>query len=260
VKTFLVAAVFLLWVPFSHAQRGRGAQPPASAQAAAAIDLTGYWVSLVTEDWSWRMVTPLKGSYPSIPLNEAGRKIAEAWDPAKDEAEGNQCKSYGAANIMRVPTRLHITWQDQNTLRIDTDAGMQTRLFNFRPTAPPAGPPTWQGYSVANWEYPGGGQTKGSRPGGSLKAVTKGMKAGYLQKNGVPVSSDAVITEHFYRTAEADGVSMLIVTTLVDDPTYLAVKPERASPGDQFGPFIRSTQFIKLPDASGWNPQPCTAR
>ena len=261
-RILAITAVLLFSLPsyIDAQQRGRGAQPPASAQASAAIDLTGYWVSLVTEDWSWRMVTPLKGSYPSIPLNAEGQKIAEAWDPAKDEAEGNQCKSYGAANIMRVPARLHITWENENTLRIDTDAGMQTRLFNFRPTPAPAGPPTWQGNSVASWEYPGGERARGSRPGGSLKVVTKGMKPGYLQKNGVPVSGNAVVTEHFYRTAEANGVSMLIVTALVDDPTYLAVKPERVSPGDQYGPFIRSSQFIKLPDASGWNPTPCTAR
>jgi hypothetical protein len=261
-KFFTVAAVVLFSLPsFVHAQqRGRGAQPPASGQAGTPIDITGYWVSLVTEDWSWRMVTPLKGSYPSIPLNAAGKKIADAWDPAKDEAEGNQCKSYGAANIMRVPTRLHITWQDDNTLKIETDAGQQTRLFYFAPKQPPAGAPTWQGNSVANWEYPGGEPTRGSRPGGSLKVVTKGMKPGYLQKNGVPVSGDAVITEHFFKTPEINGDTLLIVTTLVDDPTYLAVKPERVSPGDQYGPFIRSSQFKKLPDASGWNPTPCSAR
>ncbi len=32
---------------------------------------------------------------------------------------------------MSVPGRLHITWQDANTLRIDTDAGRQTRLVRF---------------------------------------------------------------------------------------------------------------------------------
>jgi len=51
-----------------HAQRGRGqAAANVPAKASAPIDLTGYWVSLVTEDWRWRMVTPAKGDYPSIP-------------------------------------------------------------------------------------------------------------------------------------------------------------------------------------------------
>src|ERR1051326_8142985 len=103
-----------------YAQRGGAAASPAAAKASAPVDLTGYWVALVTEDWRWRMVTPAKGDYPSIPLNAEGRRVAGAWDPAKDEAEGNQCKSYGAGNIMRQPGRLHITWENDNTLRVDT--------------------------------------------------------------------------------------------------------------------------------------------
>src|SRR5438477_11831847 len=99
---------------------------PALAQAPAGrvgspVDFTGYWVSPVFEDYRWRMVTPLKGDAASVPINAEARKIVDAWDPARDEAEGNQCKAYGAAAIMRVPGRLHITWQDDTTLRIDTD-------------------------------------------------------------------------------------------------------------------------------------------
>src|SRR4051812_26266623 len=112
-----------------HAQRGRGA--PANPRAGAAIDLTGYWVSVISEDWKFRMVTPKKGVYDSLMLNAEGRRVADAWDPAKDEAAGEQCRAYGAANIMRMPGRLHITWQDDTTLKVDTDAGTQTRLFHF---------------------------------------------------------------------------------------------------------------------------------
>ena len=80
-------------------QGGRGAQPPRSPKDAAPVDLTGYWVSLVTEDWRWRMVTPLKGDSASIPVNQAAKKVMNDWDPAKDEAAGLQCKSYGAGAI-----------------------------------------------------------------------------------------------------------------------------------------------------------------
>ena len=110
---------------------GRGAQPPRTPRAAAPVDFTGYWVSVVTEDWRWRMVTPARGDFAGVPLNATARKIGQAWDPAKDEAEGNQCKAYGAAGIMRVPGRLHITWQDDTTLKIETDQGTQTRLLQF---------------------------------------------------------------------------------------------------------------------------------
>ena len=129
-----------------------GSQQPKSAQAAAPVDFTGYWVSVVTEDWRWRMVTPIKGDFASIPLNDAGRRIGNAWDPAKDEAAGEQCKAYGAAAIMRVPGRFHITWDNDNTLKIETDAGTQTRLLHFN-SPPPAGTAaSWQGYSNATWE------------------------------------------------------------------------------------------------------------
>src|SRR5947209_5605188 len=81
-------------------------------RSSAPVDLTGYWVSVVTEDWLYRMVTPAKGDYSSVPLNAEGRKTADAWDPSKDEAAGNQCKAYGAPALLRIPGRLHITWQD----------------------------------------------------------------------------------------------------------------------------------------------------
>ena len=116
-----------------YAQRGAGrGGPPPAAREAAALDLTGNWVSVVVEDWKWRMVTPKKGVYDSLPLNAEARKVADSWDPAKDEAAGEQCRAYGAANIMRLPGRLRISWEDANTLRVDTDAGTQSRLLRFR--------------------------------------------------------------------------------------------------------------------------------
>src|SRR5687767_14274748 len=169
----ILAVVFLL-VPPLAAQAppaGRGAPPPAPRESAA-VDLTGYWVSVVVEDWKWRMVTPKKGVYDSLPLNPAARKIADTWDPAKDEAAGESCRAYGAANVMRIPGRLHITWEDGNTLRIDTDAGTQTRLFRFGAPAATAGEPTWQGQSVAEWEFASG---RGPARTGNLKVVTTNL-------------------------------------------------------------------------------------
>src|SRR5438552_9832449 len=127
----LLAASALFCAAFRANCQNPGAAALAAAKAQATIDLTGYWVSFVTEDWRYRMITPPKGDYAGVPMTPEARRIADAWDPAADETAGSQCKSYGAAAIMRVPTRLHVTWQDDNTLRIDTDAGTQTRLFQF---------------------------------------------------------------------------------------------------------------------------------
>ena len=251
-KLLVVTAMALsVTAPVSLYAQGRGGQAPANAQAAAPVDLTGYWVSVVTEDWRYRMVTPVKSDYPSIPLNPEGRKVADSWDPAKDEAAGNQCKSYGAGNVLRVPERLRITWDNDNTLKVDTDAGQQTRLFRFGRTQAPSGEPAWQGDSAAQWEFAGGGRGRrgqGAATAGNLKVVTTHMKPGYLQKNGVPYSGNAVVTEYFSRTMEGNGDSWLIVTTVVEDPQYLTAR------------FVRSTHFKKQADSSGWNPTPCAAR
>jgi hypothetical protein len=148
----------------AHAQRGRGAgagqaQTP---QAAAPIDLTGYWVSIVNEDWRWRMVTPPKGDYASIAnlMTAEARKIADAWDPSQD----GSCLAYGAAGLMRIPTRLHVTWENENTLKIDTDAGQQTRRLVFGASAEAPATRSLQGFSVAEWEL--AGARRGGGPGG----------------------------------------------------------------------------------------------
>lgn len=233
-----------------EAQRGAGGGPRGGGpRVAAPVDLTGYWVSLVTEDWRWRMLTPPKGDYASLPLTDEARRVADQWDPARDTRAGEQCKAYGAAAIMRVPARLHIAWDDDSTLRVDIDAGTQTRLFRFGRAAAPAGRPTWQGHSVAEWQFAGGRAPRGggAATGGSLKVVTTGMRPGYLRKNGVPYSGEAVVTEYFTRTDDPKGPTLLTVLTVVEDPRYLSQK------------WFVSSHFKKEPDGSRWNPTPCSA-
>jgi hypothetical protein len=241
----VLAAVCLLCASGTiEAQRGRGGAAPAAAKQTAPFDLTGYWVSVVTEDWKFRMVTPNKGVYDALPLNPAGRKLGDAWDPARDEAAGEQCRSYGAANIMRVPGRLNITWQDDNTLRIDTDAGTQTRLFRFGTAAAP-GEPSWQGHSVAQWNITGG--TGASRTG-NLKVVTTNLRPGYVRKNGAPYSEKTTVTEYWDLNTLPNGDRWLTITTKVEDPVYFT------------RPYLTSSDFKKLPNAAGWNPTACTAK
>ncbi len=224
-------------------------QPLASPKAAAPIDLTGYWVSLVTEDWRYRMLTPPKGDFISVPLNPAGRKAAGEWDPSKDEAAGEQCRAYGAGGLMRIPGRLHITWQDDNTLKLEADAGTQTRMFYF--AAPQSQGGDWQGVSVASWDRSASplGLPPGPPPNrGSLKVVTTKMKTGYLRKNGIPYSANAVMTEYYDRFDVPGGDSLLVISTEITDPANLSQ------------PYWTSTHFKKQNDASGWNPTPCSAR
>jgi len=234
------------------AQRGAPPQPPPTPRAQAPVDLTGYWMSIINEDWRYRITTPPKGDAAGVPLNGAGRQATAAWDPAKDEAAGEACRAYGAAGVMRQPGRLHITWASDDALTIDTDAGTQARMLPFgRPQGAPGG---WQGVSVVAWDRGEPAMARGgffpgaAARGGSLKVVTTNMRAGYLRKNGVPYSADAVMTEYFDRFDIPNGDSLLVVSTEVVDPTYLAT------------PFWTSTHFKKQADASGWNPRPCSAR
>jgi hypothetical protein len=231
----------------------QGGAPAVAGRSSAPIDLTGYWVSLVADDWRWRMVTPPKGDVLYLPVTEAARRAAEQWDPAKDEAAGEACRGYGAGGIMRLPGRLHVTWENDNTLKIDLDTGTQTRVFNFGSVQVPAGEPTWQGFSVASWDLPGrgrAGRAGGSpaRPGTSLKVVTTHMRPGYWQKNGVPYSANATMTEWFTTISEPDGNTYLLVTKLLEDPQFIQ------------GGYYRTVQFKKQNDATGWNPTSCSAR
>jgi hypothetical protein len=261
-----LVAVLSLALAGNLGAQGTNARVPNSARAAAPKDFTGYWVSIVTELWRFRMIVPDKGDYVYVPLNTEGRKVADAWDPAKDRATGNECKSYGAAAILNVPGRLHIYWQDDNTLRVDTDSGTQTRLFHFGGSAPEGNaPPGWQGYSVASWE---GDEAIDQRDGFGgpvldptgalvrrplkkadyLKVVTTRMRPGYLQKNGVPYSANAKLEEYFdLFTDPYVSNTWLTVTTVVTDPQYLVE------------PLFTHVHFKKIPDASGWNPTPCRA-
>ena len=242
---------------------GRGAPqgPPPTARAQATKDFTGTWVSVVTEHWHLRMNMPPKGEYAMLPLNPQARKIADSYDPAADRAAGNECRAYGAANIMRIPSRYRISWADDNTLQMDIDSGTQTRLFRFAgpgggagggargagapPTtdAAPAPPePTWQGTSVANWQ-PGRG--RGLPPNGQLRVVTTRMKGGLLRKNGAPYSDNARLEEIFETFTEPNGDTWLIVTSIVTDPQNLTQ------------PYTTTYPFKKIADRAGWDPTPC---
>jgi hypothetical protein len=231
----------------AQAQRPGGAEDPQpralSARDSAPIDLTGHWVAYVTENWRYRMVTPPKGEYRRIPSSPAALPLINSWDPAADERAGQQCKSYGAAAIMSVPARLRITWQDANTLRIDIDAGTQTRRFSFAPANAGAKPrpASWQGESTARWDRAASGT------GGSLRVVTTNLRPGYLRKNGVPYSERATVTEHFDLAPLPDGGQLLLVNTVVEDPVYLT------------GPLVTSPHFKKEPDGSKWDPTPCSS-
>jgi hypothetical protein len=216
---------------------GRGAAP-ATGRAGAPVDLTGTWVSVVTEDWEARMAPPVKGDYTTIEqvMTPLARKAADSWQPSME----GRCEAYGVGGVMRMPGRLRISWQDDMTLKIETEAGGQTRLLRFA-TTEAAGPRTLQGFSVAEWQRGGGqqdaflgrgvGPAGGSQRWGGLKVTTTNTLGGWLRPNGVPYGEQATVTEHFTRFTHPVAGDWFVVTTVVEDSQYLTQ------------PFITSTNF-----------------
>jgi hypothetical protein len=220
---------------------------PRTPLAASPIDLTGNWVSVVTEEWLWRMTTPRKGDYTSIPLSDEGRRVADQWDPSTD----GSCKAYGAGGVMRIPTRLRISWRGDDTLSVETDAGQQTRLLRFGRDQTP-GPRSLQGHSRAEWEPVGGpavmrnGRAVGAAPrDGTLKVVTTNLSEGWLRKNGVAYSESATLVEYWDRVRFPNGDTWLIVTAVLSDPRYLT------------NDYTTSMHFKREADGSKWRPTPC---
>lgn len=250
-----VASLVLVCLVISAAIVDRGVsaqQTPApttrTPRAAAPVDLTGNWVSVVTEEWLWRMTTPKKGDYTSIPLSDEGRRVADQWDPATD----GSCKAYGAGGLMRIPTRLRISWRGDDTLSVETDAGQQTRLLRFDRSAA-SGARSLQGHSLAEWEPIGApvvlrnGRAIGAAPpqGGALKVVITNLAEGWLRKNGVAYSESTSLVEYWDRVAFPNGDSWLIVTSVLSDPRYLV------------NDYTTSMHFKREPDGAKWKPTPC---
>jgi hypothetical protein len=229
------------------------AQPPGppdtrSARERAPIDLTGQWVAVITEDWRWRMVTPPVGDTESLPVNERARAAAAAWDLQRDTAEGALCKAFAGPGLMRQPTRVRIEWEDDDTLKLEFDAGRQVRRFEF--AAQPPAERSLQGYSDAQWFRQA--QSRGvfgqrtPPEGGSLVVRTSQLAGGYLRPNGVPFGERATVKEFFNTfTLPGDAGTWLVVTMVVTDPEYLTTE------------LVLSSQFKKETSRGAWNPRAC---
>jgi hypothetical protein len=269
----------------SKAQQTPAAPP--TARSLAPIDITGYWVAIITEDWRWRMLTPPKGDYASLPLNDEGRRVADTWDLAKDDAAGLSCKPYGIGNIVRMPGRMHITWQDDRTLKAEFDAGTQTRLLHFGSSKPAnPGPASWQGYSQAEWQV--AGQTidtdrngipqvgANQQAGGGNNFLANGGGGGGGQGRGrgrgrgaPPVGGSLYVTTTNFREGylRKNGVPYSAnakITEYFDkvgpEPNgdvILLVRTVVEDPKYLQLPFITSTHFKLERDGSKWSPSPC---
>ncbi len=211
--------------------------------------IEGQWVSIVNEDWLWRMRVPTKGDFTSIPYNDHAREVGGAWD----ESMTGSCLAYGAAGLMRNPQRIRIEWESDASIKLQTDFGEQTRHFYFNRPAPENTPHTLQGYSEANWDFdekpPTGfaGFSRNQPDGdhGALRVRTTHLSAAWLRANGAPVSENATVTEYIDVFTDPVGNDWLVDTVVVHDPEYLLVD------------YITSSHYRRDTDMSAWDPRPC---
>ena len=213
-------------------------------------NLEGQWVSIINEDWLWRMRIPDKGDFSSIPYNPQGIQKGQSWV----ETTSGSCLAYGAAGIMRQPLRFRLQWETDSVLKLETDFGQQIRRFIFNSEPPQDIQNTLQGYSKASWEYdqfPDRGffglvNPRDNGPQyGSLKVETDHLTEAWLRANGAPVSENAKVIELFDFFKGPDDSDWLVITTIVQDPTYL------------YEDFVTSSHFRREADRSMWDPRPC---
>ena len=262
-------------------RRGRAARPGAGrrARGSAPVDLTGYWVAVVSEDWRHRMATPRKGDYESLPLNAEGRRSRGRLGPRADNAAGLSARPTASAASCASPARLHITWQDDNdparrVRRGHANAASAASIAAAQPDgeqdlagplarrmAEAAGPRPARGPRADRQQH-GTDRAGRRRPraarrtctapaalneGGSLRVATTHFREGYLRKNGVPYSENAAITEYFHRlpTAAERRTVGCSSSPSIEDPKYLNE------------PFYTSTHFKLEPNGQKWRPTPC---
>jgi hypothetical protein len=273
------------------AQVAQGAPPPAAApqpaRTAAPVDITGTWAQVVTEDWQWRYITPAKGDYTAVPLTAEANKLAMAWDHDADVKAGAQCKAFGAAAIMRVPTRMQITWVDDNTLKFDWDLGTQTRTAYFDKTKA-AGARSLQGHAIAEWiDLPAPGRGRGAGGANAPAPAAQGRAGAPAAQGraGAPAAAPAAGRGRGGAPAARPGGLKMVTTNLQEQylrmngvpvsenaivTDYLDIVPGIA-PGEQWlivrttvedpkfltQPYITSQQFKKEANNSKWNPTPC---
>ena len=244
----LVTIGLLFGVALGAQQQAGPTAPPPTPRQAAPIDVTGNWVSVITEEWRWRMITPPKGDFTSIPLSPAGKEASDRWEPSMD----GSCLAYGAGGVMRMPTRLRIAWDGDAALRVEADAGQQTRRLSFTSAPAAAAAPSLQGVSVAAWEPLGGqpimrnGQRSGPAPaGGTLRVTTTSLAEAWLRRNGASYSTSATILEYWDTMRFPNDDVWLVVTQIISDPKYL------------LNDYTTSMHFKREADGSKWRPSPC---
>jgi hypothetical protein len=224
-RTAILSAMLLIAIVLSN------------SSAFAQIDFVGEWAPQFHEDQPERVGGPPVGDYAGLPINDAARFMADAWEASILSVPEHQCKPHPADYSPRGPANLRISKEvdtaSQETIAYHTHISWQaperTIWMDGRPHPDELAAHTWQGFSTGEWI--GGPNSQ------VLKVVTTHLKKGWIRRNGVPRSDQAELTEYFYRHG-----NFLTWTSIVNDPLYLTEPMIRTSdfmvnPGQQIAPY-----------------------
>ncbi len=200
--------------------------------ASTGVDLSGEWTPVREEDNTGN--TEL-GDWVGIPMNEAARLRAMAWEASIQTLPEWQCRPHAATYISRGPSQVRISkevdpvsrqvvaWHMEWLRSID-----KAIYMDGRPHPSEHAPHTWGGFSTGEWI------------GDMLRITTTHIKEEYLKRNGVFHSDRATVNNYLIRRG-----NYLTWVMVEYDPVYLTE------------PLIRSTEYV-IDEHQNIPPYPCT--
>ena len=180
--------------------------------AFAQIDMNGVWAPIFHEDQPERVPGPEVGDYAGLPINDAARTRADAWDASLLTLPEHQCKphpsTYGFRGVGNLRLRFDFDDATQRLVKINTQIQWMEQKreiwMDGRPHPPEYAPHTWQGFSTGRWDGP------------VLVVRTTHLKAGWMRRNGLALSDRATMEERFIRHGD-----FLTHVYMISDPVYL---------------------------------------
>ena len=181
--------------------------------AFAQIDMNGVWAPIFHEDQPERVPGPEVGDYAGLPINDAARARADAWDASLLTLPEHQCKphpsTYGFRGVGNLRLRFDFDDATQRLVKINTQIQWMEQKreiwMDGRPHPPEYAPHTWQGFSTGRWDGP------------VLVVRTTHLKAGWMRRNGLALSDRATMEERFIRHGD-----FLTHVYMISDPVYLS--------------------------------------
>jgi len=176
------------------------------------IDISGDWSYIGHQDAAYTTAFGAIADYGGIPLNEAGRLFALAWDASRQTVRQHQCAGYGVPYVYFSPGNYRF-WEERDPytqkliaihMWFQTSEVRRTVWMDGRPHPPAYAAHTFAGFSTGTWDR------------NVLTITTTHLKQAWLRGNGVPNSDEATVVEKLVRHGDR-----ITVFTVMKDPVFL---------------------------------------